>query len=77
MDTKFFLKSKTIAGLVIKCIGMALLIYGYNNEAVAAITEGLDKVVGFGLEGIGAALIVYGRFQANKPLTLKVGKTNV
>lgn len=68
-DNKWFLKSKTLWGVIIMALPGLLQVFGVSLTADehAALGQMGDKV----LEALGAALAIYGRFVAGGSLTLK------
>ena len=61
---KFFLKSKTIIGIVIILLSTFGVNIPVSNDEVANVLDLSQQL-------IGAVLVIYGRFTATKPLGFK------
>ncbi len=68
METKWFLKSKTVIGLLITILPTVAALIGWNLSAddTAFINSEVDKVI----TGVGAVLSLVGRFKSNSTVTL-------
>jgi len=66
---KFFLKSKTIIGVIVGILPSILPQLGvsFSVEDGQLINDFVDLTI----EVVGAALAIYGRFVAEEPLTVK------
>ena len=75
LDSKFFLKSKTIWGVIVTFAPALLAAVGIDGTAdwasVDSAAVGLLNAFDQLNEAVGAALVVWGRWTADKALTLK------
>jgi len=62
--TKFFLKSKTIIGVLIILLGTFGINIPVSNEELSNVFDLIQQL-------IGAILVIYGRFTAIQPLGFK------
>ena len=65
MEYKGILQSKTVWGLIILLIGLAKKQFGWDFTDSQA-----EQWLDLGLQAVGAALNLYGRWKATKPLGL-------
>ena len=70
MDTKSFLKSRTLWGLIISGLGMILSRWGFDLDANKDV---LIDVVLQGMEFGGLAIAAWGRVAASKKVVIKMG----
>ena len=68
METKWFLKSKTIIGVVISIIPALLPALGvhFTADDASFVSTNVDHII----QGVGAVLAIYGRFVAKGPTTV-------
>jgi hypothetical protein len=69
MDTKIFLASKTIWGVVIMALPALLPLAGisFGVDDTAVVNEMADKI----FQSVGAVIAVYGRWSATTKLSIK------
>lgn len=75
MQTKNFLKSKTIIGTLIVVLSMLLPLFGVEFSAAEAttLTQKIGAVIDASSEVIGVLLILWGRITADSKLTIGAG----
>lgn len=67
MDTKNFLKSKTLIGVVMSVLPALLPAVGisFGPDDMSLVSDSIDKII----QAVGAVMAIYGRFVAKKSLT--------
>lgn len=66
MDTKNFLASKTIWGVVVTLAG----VFGVADLLPENFADRMTDAINLGISLVGAVVAIYGRFKADKPVTV-------
>jgi len=69
MDTKFFLASKTIWGVIIMALPALLPLAGisFGPDDTAVVNDAADKI----FQAVGALIVIWGRWSASAGLKIK------